>query len=435
MTQIGLIYGANAATGDGRLTQDDVFSIQRGRIYLDGKPFAEISFNKFDLFWQLWWSAKKGNLLDDSSEIVRKQDLALSELHAMGFKTIRIFGMPWGNWEFSDVYDNPGLREKVFYAAVTKTLDLCDKYGLRVVYSLDTQNFNDRRLLSTGKWDYGQEHMRDLLKNPESRSRKRLYTFLEEFIPRMKHRKTIAMWEVGNEITLAADIGNPKDNNLWNGSRMPSSLHVANFYRDIQVKLKQLDPLRLVNNGGSNMRVYQWNIYQGRGYKTDTFEEQIKAFDLMLGKSGIDFMDIHHYPNNRPGGGYPIKDSSGNTLVLDLHGYQSIAAHLQKPLMIGELGVLPKLKSKNPKVWEETPQYFESFEDVQAAKPWVQRALDQVVEAKVPLVYWWSYSSDRPEDKKREYEDFKKGRDDVYLSMIMEANRRLKEALGVIVDK
>ncbi len=36
------------------LTRDDVLSIKDGRFFLDGKPFAEISFNKFDLLWQLY---------------------------------------------------------------------------------------------------------------------------------------------------------------------------------------------------------------------------------------------------------------------------------------------------------------------------------------------------------------------------------------------
>ncbi|MBT7298682.1 MAG: hypothetical protein HN849_04180, partial [Victivallales bacterium] len=36
------------------LTKDDVLSVRDGRFYLEGRPFAEISFNKFDLLWQLY---------------------------------------------------------------------------------------------------------------------------------------------------------------------------------------------------------------------------------------------------------------------------------------------------------------------------------------------------------------------------------------------
>ena len=35
------------------LTENDVLTVKDGLFYLEGKPFVEISFNKFDLFWQL----------------------------------------------------------------------------------------------------------------------------------------------------------------------------------------------------------------------------------------------------------------------------------------------------------------------------------------------------------------------------------------------
>src|SRR5690349_21689613 len=45
------------------LTKEDVLSIREGRFFLDGKPFVEISFNKFDLFWQLYDQLTAGQLL------------------------------------------------------------------------------------------------------------------------------------------------------------------------------------------------------------------------------------------------------------------------------------------------------------------------------------------------------------------------------------
>jgi hypothetical protein len=405
------------------LTQDDVLSIKNGCFYLDGKPFAEISFNKHDLVWALFAAAKKGAVLDDKNEIVRQQDQALADFQAMGLKTIRIFGLPFDNDEFSRVYADPVKREKVFYAAVNKAMDLCDRHGIRVVYSLAAHNFWDRRVIN-GKWEYGEEHMQDLLRTPESKSRKRLYAFLEEFIPRMKGRRAIAMWEIGNEVTLAADIGD-STKNIREGQRMPTLKDVADFYHDVRGKLKQLDPVRLVNNGGSNMRTCQWNRYQKKGWVTDTLAEQTKAFELLFGSSGIDTMDIHHYPNNRPGGGYPIKGADGKDLILDIYGYQKIATQLKKPLMIGELAVLPLPKDK----WEKDADYFENFQNAQAANPWVQRAIDQVVDAGVPLTYWWTYNCER-----KGYPDLKKGRDDVLLAIIADGNRRIKKKLGTNTD-
>lgn len=409
----------DAAKRPAALTHDDVLSIREGRFYLDGQPFAEISFNKHDLIWELFAEAKKGVPLDDANVVVRQQDQVLAEFQAMGLKTIRIFGLPWDNGEFSKVYADPVSRETVFYTAVNKALDLCDRHGIRVVYSLAAHNFCDRRRVN-GKWEYGEEHMQDLLRNPASRSRKRLNAFLEEFVPRMKVRKAIAMWEIGNEVNLAADIGDDK-NNIREGQRMPTLKDVADFYRDVRSKLKVLDPLRLVSNGGSNMRTCQWNRYQRKGWVPDTLAEQTQAFELLFRASGIDTMDIHHYPNNRPSGGYPIKGPDGKEQILDIYGYQKIAAQLERPLMIGELAVMPMPKD----TWDKNSNYFESLQDASAAKPWVQRGIDQVVDAGVSLSYWWTYHCER-----KGYPDLKKGRDDTLLAIIADGNRRIKKKLG-----
>ena len=78
------------------LTKDDVLSLREGRFYLDGQPFAEISFNKFDLFWQLYDQLAAGKALNRANPMLLAQDRALRELHQMGFRTIGIFALPWG---------------------------------------------------------------------------------------------------------------------------------------------------------------------------------------------------------------------------------------------------------------------------------------------------------------------------------------------------
>ncbi|MBN8217995.1 MAG: hypothetical protein J0L75_15240 [Spirochaetes bacterium] len=404
----------------------DVLSIQDGRPFLDGKPFVELSFNKFDLFWQLYDLAKAGKPLDGGDPMVQAQDRALAELAGMGLKTIRLFGMPWGNWDFASNWADPEKKEKVFFAAVNKALDLCEKNGIRAVYSLAAHEFYDRALVK-GKWELGEEHNRELLRDPGSRSRKRLDAFLDEFIPRIKDRRAILMWEIGNEATLAADIGDDKEN-IRNGHRQPTLKDVSDFYRDVSARIKRLDPLRLVNNGGSYMRESQWHRYTEKSWKLDTFEDQVKCFELLFKGTGVDFIDIHSYPNHRPG--YTIAGPDGGETILDHSGYMEIARRIGKPLMIGELGALPQLR-KNKKIWDAAPDYFESWTEVEQAKKWVQRAVDGVVEAGVPLVYWWAYSSDRAMDQKAvDRMDLAKGRNDEILAILLDGNRRLKAKLG-----
>jgi hypothetical protein len=167
--------------------------------------------------------------------------------------------------------------------------------------------------------------------------------------------------------------------------------------------------------------------YLGQGWKTDTLEEQFKCFELLYAKSAVDVIDIHSYPDNLPG--YAILGGEGKKTWLDDQGYMSFAKRLGKPLMVGELG-LHAIPRSNKKVWNVTPDYFESYIDTAAAKPWVIKTLDQIVEAAVPLTYWWCYQSDRPDDQKDPQRfDIALGRNPKLVACIVEANRKLKAKL------
>jgi hypothetical protein len=140
-------------------------------------------------------------------------------------------------------------------------------------------------------------------------------------------------------------------------------------------------------------------------------------------------IDIHSYSDNNPG--YAILGPDGEKTWLDDKGYMAIAKRLGKPLMIGELGLraIPKTEKK---IWDETPDYFESYDNPAAAKPWVEKVLNDVIEADVPLTYWWCYQSDRPEDQtNRQRFDIDLDRNPELVRCIVEANKRLKAKTGV----
>jgi hypothetical protein len=405
------------------LARKDVLSIQNRRLFLDGGPFAEISFNKFDLFWQLYDQLARSDYLNADNPLVRAQDKALRNLHELGFKTIRIFALPWGP-AGPEAYANPDKR-RMLYAALDKTLELCDAHDIRVVWSLAAACFTDTRLEPGKGWVYGEEQERELIADPEARGRRLLYRYLDETIGRYKARRAVLMWEISNEVTLQADIGD--SNRVYNGERMPSLKQVAIFFDDVAKRIKSVDPLRLVSSGGSNMREAQWHLYQNEGWKTDTLEEQFKCFELLYGKSAIDIIDIHSYPDNKPG--YAVIDERGNKMWLDNSGYMAIAKRLGKPLMIGEIG-LHAVARTDRKVWDETPDYFESYDDAAAAKPWVMKTLNSVIEADVPLSYWWCYQSDNPGDQKdRQRFDIDRDRNPALVNCIAEANKRLRKKL------
>ncbi len=405
------------------MKQSDVLSVREGRFYLDGQLFAEISFNKFDLFWHLYEQRVAGKTLDDANPMVQAQDKALRELHEMGFQTIRFFALPWGP-AGAESYADPKKREGL-YEALDKALALCDKHKIRVVWSLASGGFTDTKLVPGKGWVHGEEQARELMSNPESRGRQLLYRYIDETVGRYKHRKTVLMWEIGNEITLSADIGN-KDR-IFNDERMPTLKQVADFLQDVTKRIKTADPLRLVSSGGSHLRESQWNLYQRRSWSKDTLEEQFKCFELLYANTGVDVIDVHSYMNNKPG--YVISDGVGGEALLGNKEWMRIAHRLGKPLMIGELGLHATAKGE-AKIWKETPDYFESYTDTAAARPWVEKALDSVVEAGVPLAYWWCYQSDRPMDQKDPQRfDLTRERNPELLNCIIKANQRLKAKL------
>jgi hypothetical protein len=269
------------------------------------------------------------------------------------------------------------------------------------------------------------------MSDPTSRGRQLLYRYIDETVARYKHRKAVLMWEVGNETTLSADIGNR--DRIYKGQRMPTLKNVAGFMDDVAKRIKAADPLRLVNSGGSHMREAQWNLYQRRSWKKDTFEEQCKCYDLLYAKSAVDVIDVHSYMNNKPG--YVISDGAGGEAFLDNAAWMKIAGRVGKPLMIGELGLQATAKSKK-KIWKESPDYFESYADVKPANPWVEKTLNSVIDSGVQLSYWWCYQSDRPMDQNKPQRfDLTRQRNPELLKCIVKANQRLKAKLKIAPPK
>lgn len=420
-----LVGASAAARSAGVVTVDDVLSTRNGQFYLDGRPFAEISFNKFDLFWQLWDEANRGEALEAGNFKYDRQEKALKDLHDMGFRTIRVFGHPWSGVGFREVFDDLSTRESVYFRALDAVFDLCEKYDMKVIFCLGCADFTDKVFDPAVGFVQGDEHLRELVADPSSHSRKRLYEYLDVVIPRYKARKSVAMWEICNELTLNADI--QPGTRVHAGERMPTLKDVSRFYGDVTAHIKGLDGLRLVNNGGSNLREYAWNLANNKGWRKDSTEEHAQAFNLVWGDSPLDVVDIHYY--SIATGGIEMRSKTKQKVFIDLKWYMEAARSVGKPLMVGEIAALPTLKSDKA-FWKATPNYFESFDDA-SARAWVQKAVDEIVDAGVPLSHWWCYQSDREMDQGLPNRmDIETDRNPALVQLIVEANKRLKTKLG-----
>jgi hypothetical protein len=401
------------------LRPDDVFTLRGTQFYLDGKPYAEMSFNKFDLMRAIWAGIEKRNQTHDSSELdtaVARQDLALRSLHEAGFRTIRIFGAPFVHnaSDLARATDRPPLFE-----AIDRTLALCEKNGIQVVFSLGLGNFS---LEGPPAASAGQPpSLIPLYADPQSQARKDCYAYLDEIVGRYRNRKSIAMWEVSNELTNLADIG------VRHGKVSPTLPQIAEFFNSTAARIKRDDPLRLVSTGGSVLRESAWHLWHEHNFHPDSRAQLEEAYAGYFGHSAIDVVDTHYYELRK--GGLHLADSpDGKPVWMSPGDYVEIVHSLGKGAILGEYGTLPSgwtPSEKNP----ADPTWFTGYHDPNAAV-WVQKGVDQLVAARASLAYWWAYQSDRPVDAHDNPVTFSLQTTPDLIKIIADGNRRLKAALG-----
>lgn len=403
------------------VTKQDVLSISNGQFMLDGKPFGEISFNKFDLFWSLFDEAQKGNELTDYNPVVMRQQKALSDLSKAGFKTIRMFGMLHQSKYklFNSIYNDDVKCEKIYFQALDKAIELLERNRLRAVFSLGCSFFVN---------DWKGDNLRELVADPKSSSRKSLYDYIDEVVPRYKNSKAILMWEITNELTLFWDI--QPGTLMAQGKRMPTMEQGVQFYKDVVERIKKNDPLRLVNNGGSMLRESAYNLNVNKKWTKDTYAQHLEIYHKLYDNAGLDVMDIHYYTNSNPG--YILKnEKTDDDFILDLKVYVGIANDLKKPFYIGEFGALPK-PEKDKLYWGDGRKWFLTFgNDEPDAVKFVQRAADMAVESGAQFIHWWAYQSDRPMDQTDPLRmDLDIERTPELFNIVVEANKRLKAKYG-----
>lgn len=380
------------------------FLQQRGdELFMDGKPFREISFNKFELVLQLL--ADQEGRKGFGSQPGLAAEKSLRELSECGFKTIRTFAFCGSGSVFFDP-----VRKQKYMAALDKALDLCDQYELRVVFCLN--------VTETHFWMSQNETLLDLVTNAQSKSRQMAEQMVREIVTKYKHRKTIAAWENENELLLMAGIGGVTK--TWNGMKIPTLPEVAQFHREMAEFIKKIDPLHLVTTGDS-YRESTWHLWKAplrevkNGWGKDSPEQLAEA--VGMAQQGVDLYCIHYYLNEQ-----------SHQQVMFLKDWKSVAKKKGKPLYVGELGVLAKSK-KDTNFWKKNPDWFESYtgEGRQNTQKYLKILMDEVVESKADLVHWWTFQSDRDMDQNDPQRfDISPDWTPELFQIIVDANRKLQ---------
>ncbi len=375
------------STGD--FCTDNVLRSIGGSFWMNGEPYYEISFNKWDLSVQIASDASfNGGEYTNRSWCTPETTLAgaeraLKELSENGFRTIRIFA--------SNV--NPGRGQEAIdrlFAHTDLMYDLCDQYGIRVIpcLGLMDQEFLDGRHVEGIGWVPSTETHCDLITDPESKSRAWVYAFIDLYINRYKDRDTILMWEIQNEGNLGADVASGVDATYSIGQ-------LGDYYADMAARIKANDPTRMVTGGDSLLRSAQWHLYAGvmagmEGHDWSIDKDFERLYALWTINHGVDTVSVHGYGvgyENDSGHAYYLASKANRYLqkIVDWKLLMSEARRMGMPLYNGECGGMIDDNGKEISADNASPEAAEAR----------VRYLNALVDAGVQLTHWWAFNSDR----------------------------------------
>jgi mannan endo-1,4-beta-mannosidase len=391
------------------------------KLYLDGKEFKEVSFNKYDLLhYTVIQNLKQYEGLESD-----RSSQELQELSNHGFRVIRIIACPFYSTWLEDAFfdDDPnkqaGKREQ-YFKRFDALLDLCDKNNIKIIPSL--------MWYLTNFADLGHHSLHEGITNPNSLARIKLKEYVGAVVTRYKDRPTIAMWELGNEWNLGADLqfekgiidlglGNTalytppvirdKRNNFTTDEMVACVIELAKF-------IKSIDNKHLLTTGYANPRPQAMHLWRAAkmgkpvDWTNDSEQETIEYIKLTHPEP-IDVVQIHFYEDPNITYGKQLQALS------DLPLFKKAADQLNKPLLIGEIGILWTMPGVGG---------YGSPKAVEHAR----KLLDIAVETGSPLILYWSYNDNRPElrDKILEW-NMRYGKSDAILAVIEEASKKLKQ--------
>ena len=385
----------------GSQKNDGILRIVGDKFYMNGEPYYEISFNKFDLFYQLW--AVYSNDGSYPSEAYREEaaEKALKQLHDAGFRSIRVFCTA----DVPDLMYN--LKTKLnYYETMDKMIDLCDKYDIKIVACMEL--ISDNFVVKQNIEGYGLVHKKetslDLVAYAESESRTLLAQYIKEFVDRYKSRKTILMYEIVNEGNMDADIGNTF-------AKVTYSLgQLADFYKFCADTIKAADGQRVVTTGDSALRIAQYHLFESTmagkaedDWTADTISDRLYALSFL--NFGTDVISTHVYGLGSDDSQLYYMEQVGTVMYYDFDFLMEEASKLGKPLYVGESQVLTESPGAN------YPKDAKAY-------------LNKIINAGVQLTHWWTFRSDRQGFN----DDFSWRNDEGEIfNVLKEANGSLKE--------
>ena len=210
-----------------------------------------------------------------------------------------------------------------------------------------------------------------------SKTRAFAQRYTRDFLTRYRGRPVFWFWEFSNENNLMWDLPNgleflPKDRKVARNlaTREVGEASIRLFGETV----RELDATRPISSGCSSPRACQWHLArdQANPWANDSAEQSAEAAGWTA-PAPVDLLSIHYYARHAR--------YDAELVRAELARYQQIATRMNRPLYVGEFGVL-----------DGHGQTGTDFDE--AAYQRHARDLFQAVhEAKVPLSAWWVYSA------------------------------------------
>lgn len=275
----------------GKAKQDHILRNIRGRMYMNGESYYEISFLYEDLARDIWRVYREAGEDYMNSEIYREAEEIISKMHDLGFRSVRTY--MWDESQYQAVQSS--ADREIYFKSMAVMMDLLDQYDIRLVpcLGLNSKMFVSASYVENYGWTAGNETVTDLIADPDSASRYNMYNFLDEFIKRFQERRTVLLWELCDGANLNADCG------ASNGTVSYSLLQLGEFYRDCAQRIKALDSTRLISGGDSMLRPAQWHLFTAvmngtvEDWNYDNASERLQALALLT--QALDVISIHGY--------------------------------------------------------------------------------------------------------------------------------------------
>lgn len=338
-------------------------------LMLNGREYRAVGVNVphlHQIYLGTWFHLEQ--LYGTPEEAKAAAVAAVEDASRSGFAFIRFFAGPGYPIESARLYEKD---HDAYWRGMDELFALCRRHGLRVVPCLNVASQHAR---------FGEP--RQAILDPSTKTWQGVRRYVETFATRYKDDPIILMWELENELMLAADVD-------MEGTRMsPRAVYpegavvrergeredsltwemIQRLYREQAAFLKDVDPNHLVASGDAGVRpeaTSRRETFPDFRYRDDTWREHL-ANQLAAQPEPLDVLSLHHYGPADPG------PSGAGLSPLERARLTARAVRAARlPLFVGEMG-------------QDAPTFRS---DPEAA--WARAYLDMAEEERIPLVALW----------------------------------------------